>query len=189
MQYPTGRCVIKLSTMFCTLILIQQYSTNVPVVPSSTATSPSLSEVERLSLERTAAEEPILTTDLPPFIQAFKDIGTTSAADRSPRTLVLCFDGTGDQFNTNVSTQSFCNRDRATLCSLVRQNSNIIQFFQLLAKGNRAEQMVYYQVKSALVVSPNLLLSIIRWYLCRLVSAHILSLRLLPRTWRSWRKD
>ncbi|KAI0368947.1 hypothetical protein BV20DRAFT_947314 [Pilatotrama ljubarskyi] len=41
------------------------------------------------------------------------------------RTLVLCFDGTGDQFDTD--------------------NSNVISFFSMLKKDDRNEQMVYYQ--------------------------------------------
>ncbi|KAH9929779.1 uncharacterized protein B0H18DRAFT_996238 [Fomitopsis serialis] len=44
---------------------------------------------------------------------------------RLPRTLVLCFDGTGDQFDTD--------------------NSNVILFFSMLMKDNPEEQMVYYQ--------------------------------------------
>ncbi|EKM53919.1 uncharacterized protein PHACADRAFT_257419 [Phanerochaete carnosa HHB-10118-sp] len=42
-----------------------------------------------------------------------------------PRTLVLCFDGTGDQFDAD--------------------NSNVIQFFTLLQKDDHTQQMVYYQ--------------------------------------------
>ncbi|KAI8981358.1 hypothetical protein BD414DRAFT_549728 [Trametes punicea] len=41
------------------------------------------------------------------------------------RTLVLCFDGTGDQFDAD--------------------NSNVVAFFSLLKKDDRREQMVYYQ--------------------------------------------
>ncbi|KAI0800499.1 hypothetical protein C8Q74DRAFT_1191585 [Fomes fomentarius] len=41
------------------------------------------------------------------------------------RTLVLCFDGTGDQFDAD--------------------NSNVVTFFSLLKKDDRTEQMVYYQ--------------------------------------------
>nr|GAT46931.1 predicted protein [Mycena chlorophos] len=41
------------------------------------------------------------------------------------RTLVLCFDGTGDQFDGD--------------------NSNIVQFFSMLLKKDRSKQMVYYQ--------------------------------------------
>ena len=43
-----------------------------------------------------------------------------------PRTLVLCFDGTEDQFDDD--------------------NSNIVHFVKLLAKKDRTKQMVYYQV-------------------------------------------
>ena len=42
------------------------------------------------------------------------------------RTLVLCFDGTGDQFDAD--------------------NSNIVQLVALLKKSDRSKQMVYYQV-------------------------------------------
>ncbi|TFK60892.1 hypothetical protein BDN72DRAFT_965473 [Pluteus cervinus] len=41
------------------------------------------------------------------------------------RTLVLCFDGTGDQFDAD--------------------NSNIVQLFSMLKKDDRSKQMVYYQ--------------------------------------------
>ncbi|RXW23141.1 hypothetical protein EST38_g2693 [Candolleomyces aberdarensis] len=41
------------------------------------------------------------------------------------RTLVLCFDGTGDQFDAD--------------------NSNIVEFFSTLSKGDPDNQMVYYQ--------------------------------------------
>lgn len=47
------------------------------------------------------------------------------------RTLVLCFDGTGDQFDAD--------------------NSNIVNLFSLLKKDNRREQMVYYQVRTLLL--------------------------------------
>ena len=42
------------------------------------------------------------------------------------RTLVLCFDGTGDQFDAD--------------------NSNIVQLVSLLKKDDSSKQMVYYQV-------------------------------------------
>ncbi|EMD42275.1 hypothetical protein CERSUDRAFT_110803 [Gelatoporia subvermispora B] len=43
----------------------------------------------------------------------------------APRTLVLCFDGTGDQFDAD--------------------NSNIIKLFTMLQKDDPAQQLVYYQ--------------------------------------------
>ncbi|TFK85566.1 hypothetical protein K466DRAFT_183453 [Polyporus arcularius HHB13444] len=49
--------------------------------------------------------------------------GSFSAA--AARTLVLCFDGTGDCFDAD--------------------NSNVVSLFSMLKKGDRNEQMVYYQ--------------------------------------------
>ena len=46
--------------------------------------------------------------------------------DHDNRTLVVCFDGTGDQFDAD--------------------NSNIVQFVQLLKKDDNTKQLVYYQV-------------------------------------------
>ena len=48
------------------------------------------------------------------------------------RTLVLCFDGTGDQFDAD--------------------NSNIVQLVALLKKSDRSKQMVYYQVGCCFVL-------------------------------------
>ncbi|KAG6873167.1 hypothetical protein C0995_002016 [Termitomyces sp. Mi166 len=52
----------------------------------------------------------------------------------SARTLVLCFDGTGDQFDSD--------------------NSNIVEFFTLLKKDDREKQMVYYQAGIGTYTSP-----------------------------------
>lgn len=46
--------------------------------------------------------------------------------DHEARTLVLCFDGTGDQFDAD--------------------NSNIVQLVSLLKKDDKTRQLVYYQV-------------------------------------------
>ncbi|KAI0640161.1 hypothetical protein C8Q77DRAFT_1044697 [Trametes polyzona] len=54
----------------------------------------------------------------------------------APRTLVLCFDGTGDQFDTD--------------------NSNVVKFFSLLKKDDRREQMVYYQTGIGTYTTPQL---------------------------------
>ncbi|KZV61060.1 hypothetical protein PENSPDRAFT_678653 [Peniophora sp. CONT] len=50
------------------------------------------------------------------------------------RTLVLCFDGTGDQFDAD--------------------NSNIVQLFQMLRKDNPSQQLVYYQAGIGTYTSP-----------------------------------
>ncbi|KIY61727.1 hypothetical protein CYLTODRAFT_495095 [Cylindrobasidium torrendii FP15055 ss-10] len=50
------------------------------------------------------------------------------------RTLVLCFDGTGDSFDAD--------------------NSNVVQFSSLLKKGDKAQQLVYYQSGVGTYVAP-----------------------------------
>lgn len=91
----------------------------------------------------------------------------------APRTLVLCFDGTGDQFDSDVSLSthptSYATSELVTwhiaipaiprIRGRVRiytgvlthsrpQNSNVVKFFSLLKKDDRREQMVYYQVRA-----------------------------------------
>ncbi|KAI0094239.1 hypothetical protein BDY19DRAFT_880415 [Irpex rosettiformis] len=50
------------------------------------------------------------------------------------RTLVLCFDGTGDQFDAD--------------------NSNVVQLFSMLKKDDRKQQMVYYQAGIGTYTAP-----------------------------------
>lgn len=64
-----------------------------------------------------------------------------------PRTLVLCFDGTGDQFDSDVRIS--LPMSAPILCGLnvlVFQNSNVVLLFSMLMKDSPSEQMVYYQV-------------------------------------------
>ncbi|KAJ7490759.1 hypothetical protein FB451DRAFT_1124330 [Mycena latifolia] len=56
--------------------------------------------------------------------------------DHPSRTLVLCFDGTGDQFDSD--------------------NSNIVQFFAALPKGDRTKQLVYYQAGIGTYTTPEI---------------------------------
>ncbi|KAK0243595.1 hypothetical protein EDD85DRAFT_804498 [Armillaria nabsnona] len=67
------------------------------------------------------------------------DPNTTSEfvpPDHRHRILVLCFDGTGDQFDSD--------------------NSNIVQLFSLLKKDDRSKQMVYYQSGIGTYTSPQI---------------------------------
>ncbi|KIM62348.1 hypothetical protein SCLCIDRAFT_1215226 [Scleroderma citrinum Foug A] len=58
-------------------------------------------------------------------IKTFDPLDDVIPATHKDRTLVLCFDGTGDQFDAD--------------------NSNIVQFFSMLKKDDPSQQMVYYQ--------------------------------------------
>ncbi|KAJ3883885.1 hypothetical protein F5051DRAFT_390463 [Lentinula edodes] len=61
-------------------------------------------------------------------------IPPTIPPEHEHRTLVLCFDGTGDQFDVD--------------------NSNIVQLCSLLRKEDRSKQMVYYQAGIGTYTSP-----------------------------------
>ncbi|KAJ7114597.1 hypothetical protein C8R43DRAFT_902991 [Mycena crocata] len=61
----------------------------------------------------------------PPAVPAPPDEFSVLPPEHPFRTLVLCFDGTGDQFDSD--------------------NSNVVEFFSMLAKGDCRKQMVYYQ--------------------------------------------
>ncbi|KAG8965881.1 hypothetical protein FRC03_012812 [Tulasnella sp. 419] len=58
----------------------------------------------------------------------------TSMATDEPRTLVLCFDGTGDMFDDT--------------------NTNVVHFFSALERDTRHSQLVYYQSGLGTYVSP-----------------------------------
>ena len=54
---------------------------------------------------------------------------STSASDKAtqtPRTLVLCFDGTADKYDSDVT--------------------NVVKLYSLLSKNNVEDQLCYYQV-------------------------------------------
>ncbi|KAF8066478.1 hypothetical protein FPV67DRAFT_1494951 [Lyophyllum atratum] len=66
-----------------------------------------------------------------------KSIPSTLPTEESPsRNLVLCFDGTGDQFDAD--------------------NSNIVEFFTMLKKDDMEEQLVYYQAGIGTYFSPEI---------------------------------
>jgi hypothetical protein len=65
------------------------------------------------------------------------------------RTIILCFDGTGDQFDEDVCIFFLCSSSKGispAYLSHYSKNSNIVQFFSMLRKDNKSQQMVYYQV-------------------------------------------
>ncbi|KIY46703.1 hypothetical protein FISHEDRAFT_46794 [Fistulina hepatica ATCC 64428] len=74
------------------------------------------------------------------------------------RTLVLCFDGTGDQFDAD--------------------NSNIVKFFSLLKKDDKSHQCVYYQAGIGTYTSPKIVtplmskMSLVPWDL----DAHVMGI-------------
>ncbi|KAF8594073.1 hypothetical protein BDV93DRAFT_535126 [Ceratobasidium sp. AG-I] len=86
------------------------------------ATRPEPAVIQTASaLESTLDSSPIPSpSKASEFPQVIPDV-----ASHKGRNLILCFDGTGDQFD--------------------QDNSNIVRFMQLLKKDDRTRQMVYYQ--------------------------------------------
>lgn len=58
------------------------------------------------------------------------------------RTLVLCFDGTGNKIDSNVHPPRF---NLAHLILIFVKHTNVSQFFSMLRKDDCNQQMVYYQ--------------------------------------------
>jgi hypothetical protein len=83
------------------------------------------------------------------------DLEKTIPPTNDHRTLVLCFDGTGNQFDDEVRTIA----DPLSRISLiVSKNSNVINFFTLLKKDDKSQQLVYYQVRTSHSTLPILIL-------------------------------
>ena len=90
---------------------------------SPTARFPDNSENYRPEPHREASMSPSL---LPPYIPY---------EARAGKMLVICFDGTGDQFDAD--------------------NSNIVQLVTMLKKDDKTKQMVYYQVRISFLRGPH----------------------------------
>ena len=70
------------------------------------------------------------------------DGDSVRAEAATPRTLVLCFDGTAGQFDGDVSVGGLL------LMQILNylQNTNVVKLFSLLRKDDTDRQRCYYQV-------------------------------------------
>ena len=107
----------------------------------------------QMATDATLSLDDTQSTDSSPTSAVYD--ATVIPSSHDARTLVLCFDGTGDQFDADVRPYSpfaGCASDRylahrtPLFCCL--QNSNIVQFFSMLKKDDKSQQLVYYQVRS-----------------------------------------
>ena len=71
---------------------------------------------------------------------------STNPATPQPKVIVLCFDGTANQFGLKVSGPSYL-LYAAMLTDKKRQNTNIVRLCALLDKRCPLEQILYYQVR------------------------------------------
>jgi hypothetical protein len=91
----------------------------------------------------TGSRELPSSVNKPPPLWKEHPVDSTTAAfppviplEHSHRTLICCFDGTGDQFDAD--------------------NSNIVELVSLLKKDDRSKQMVYYQAGIGTYTSPQI---------------------------------
>lgn len=85
---------------------------------------------QKLEIDIPQVDSPVLHATLEtasPVADSPRVFPTTIPPEHTNRTLILCFDGTGDQFDAD--------------------NSNIVQLVSLLKKNDQTKQMVYYQVR------------------------------------------
>ncbi|KAF9565097.1 hypothetical protein CPC08DRAFT_759803 [Agrocybe pediades] len=86
-----------------------------------------------------AATEPMSDEEKPRAVRReatidYRDMPEVIPPEHSHRTLIVCFDGTGDQFDAD--------------------NSNIVQLVSLLKKDDKNKQLVYYQTGIGTYTSP-----------------------------------
>src|ERR1700733_14031970 len=91
-------------------------------ITSTSSTSIDLEVFSPIQLVEEPERHPYRTISLDP-----RFLPPTIPAKHKNRTLVLCFDGTGDCFDAD--------------------NSNIVRFVSLLKKDDQTKQLVYYQVR------------------------------------------
>ena len=105
----------------------------------------------QMTTDATLSMDDTQSTDSSPTSAVYD--ATVIPPSHDARTLVLCFDGTGDQFDADVRSHflfpgyaSGHLAHRTPLCCYL-QNSNIVQFFSMLKKDDKSQQLVYYQVR------------------------------------------
>ena len=79
---------------------------------------------------------------------------------RKTRTIVLCFDGTSNEYDDTVRVFPFpsslekiivsCHRD-------VPQNTNVVKLYSILKKDKVEDQVCYYQVSTPFLASNSLI--------------------------------
>ncbi|KAK7677647.1 hypothetical protein QCA50_015443 [Cerrena zonata] len=71
------------------------------------------------------------------------NIITLNTTTPKGRTLVLCFDGTSDQYD--------------------RDNTNVVRFYELLKKDDENEQLCYYQPGIGTYFQPGVVSPLVEW--------------------------
>ena len=137
-----------------------------PVPTTETQSEPSTVRLpQRIQTQLTGPTDSLDTTKTPPSVGPGAVDHSVIPPSHKDRTIILCFDGTGDQFDTDVCVPP-CSRCLPHRLSRRSQNSNIIQFFSMLKKDDKNQQVVYLQVcnSGAFVLVRRFKRSILGWH-------------------------
>ncbi|KAG5645997.1 hypothetical protein DXG03_004599 [Asterophora parasitica] len=86
--------------------------------------------------------------------------GDTGEVTKSGRTLVLCFDGTSNQYDEDVSPLTIM---VALNIERMLQNTNVVKFFALLKKDDFNQQLCYYQPGIGTWFNPGVVSPLFLW--------------------------
>ena len=93
------------------------------------------------------AQAPIAESSENPSLST-KTNSRESPIDSKSRTIVLCFDGTGNQFSKKVRRCAATTVAYPSLIRLISQNTNVVKLFSILKINNPDEQVCYYQASA-----------------------------------------
>lgn len=82
-------------------------------------------------------------------VSSFKD-GQRKIRKPKPRTLILCFDGTTDQYDNIVRVYAPPQGYSECVDKDVLQNTNVVKLYSLFRKDLVQDQLCYYQVSTLL---------------------------------------
>jgi uncharacterized protein (DUF2235 family) len=80
---------------------------------------------------------------------SYPSVPLSEVNHRQPRTLVLCFDGTSNEFSERVSQSVDCCLDVAYLVGVITQNTNVVKLYSILKKDDPKSQLCYYQARAS----------------------------------------
>ena len=103
-------------------------------------------DLQSLKLGQGSFSNPGLSSATAASVDNFDEI-IPHPEDVPHRNLVLCFDGTGDQFDSDVSPYLPIRFLSLIIIDTDTQNSNIVAFFSMLKRDDIEQQLVYYQVR------------------------------------------
>ena len=76
-------------------------------------------------------------------------LSSSKIDSQGPRTIILCFDGTGNKFCESVRRSAATKQHRSIIDPVeILQNTNVVKLFSILKKDVPTSQVCYYQVST-----------------------------------------